>query len=62
MMESPMSEAALRERRAYYESRIPIGYIASPADIARVATFLLSGRSGYMSGATVDVSGGMLRH
>ncbi len=61
-MESPMIAKALDEKRAYYESRIPVGYIATPHDVATVATFLVSERSTYMSGATVDVSGGQLRH
>ncbi|MFT0846987.1 SDR family oxidoreductase [Actinomycetaceae bacterium L2_0104] len=61
-MESPMIAQALDKKRAYYESRIPVGYIATPHDVATVAAFLVSERSTYMSGATVDVSGGQLRH
>ncbi len=61
-MESPMIAQALAERRELYEKRIPVGYIASPHDVATVAAFLVSQRSTYMSGATVDVSGGQLRH
>ncbi len=61
-MESPMISAALDKRRDFYASRIPIGHIAQPEEVADVALFLLSPRSGYMTGATVDVSGGQLRH
>ncbi|MCF2705873.1 SDR family oxidoreductase [Arcanobacterium haemolyticum] len=61
-MESPMIAQALKERRAFYEARIPIGYVAQPHEVADVATFLVSPRSGYMTGATVDVSGGQLLH
>ncbi len=61
-MESPMIAAALEKRREYYETRIPIGYIASPQEVADVAAFLVSERSRDMTGATVDVSGGQLRH
>ena len=61
-MESPMIAKALDHKREYYESRIPVGYIATPHDVATVAAFLVSERSTYMSGATVDVSGGQLRH
>lgn len=61
-MESPMIADALADRRDFYEARIPIGYIASPQQVADVATFLVSERSSYMTGATVDVSGGQLLH
>lgn len=61
-MESPMIAQALEQNRELYESRIPVGYLATPHDVATVAAFLVSERSTYMSGATVDVSGGQLRH
>jgi putative 3-oxoacyl-[acyl-carrier-protein] reductase len=62
MMDSPMVAKALEERREYYEAKIPIGYVAAPADIADIAVFLVSERAKYMTGATVDVSGGQLMH
>lgn len=61
-MESPMIADALKERREFYERRIPVGYLASPQQVADIATFLVSERSNYMTGATVDVSGGQLLH
>jgi len=61
-MESPMIEKALEEKREFYEARIPIGYVASAEQIASVAAFLISDRAAYMTGATVDVSGGQLLH
>lgn len=61
-MESPMIADALEKRREFYEARIPIGYIASAEQIASVAAFLVSDRAAYMTGATVDVSGGQLLH
>ena len=62
MMETHMSAEVLRDRREKYLSRIPLGRIAAPAEVADVAVFLCSPRAGYMTGATVDVSGGMLMH
>ena len=44
----------------YYKTRIPIGRIGNPVEVADVAVFLVSERNSYMIGATVDVSGGML--
>ncbi|MBM9433329.1 SDR family NAD(P)-dependent oxidoreductase [Flaviflexus equikiangi] len=61
-MESPMIAQALEEKREFYESRIPIGYVATADQIAAVAAFLVSDQASYMTGATVDVSGGQLLH
>jgi 3-oxoacyl-[acyl-carrier protein] reductase len=60
MMETPMSAEALADRREKYLERIPLGRIADPAEVADVAVFLCSDRAGYMTGTTVDVSGGMI--
>ena len=43
-----------------YLNRVPLHRIAKPKEIADVVTFLASERSSYMTGATVDVTGGML--
>lgn len=60
MMETPMSADALRERGDAYLERIPLGRIAQPEEVAAVVVFLASDKASYMTGATVDVSGGML--
>jgi len=60
MMETPMSLEALADRREKYVERIPLGRIADPSEVADVAVFLCSDRAGYMTGTTVDVSGGMI--
>lgn len=62
MMVTPMSRDALGDRADSYLERIPIGRIAEPSEIADVMTFLVSERNAYMTGATIDVSGGMLMH
>ena len=38
----------------------PMGRLARPEEIARVAVFLLSDHAGYISAATINVSGGLL--
>ena len=43
-----------------YIDRVPIRRIGKPKEIARVAVFLASRGSDYMTGATVDVSGGLV--
>ncbi len=62
MMETPMSAEALADRREKYLARIPLRRIASTSEVADVAVFLCSARAAYMTGATVDVSGGMIMH
>jgi glucose 1-dehydrogenase len=40
-------------------SKIPLGRLGEPAEIARVAVFLASDAASYLTGATVTVDGGM---
>ena len=60
MMRTEMTAAALRANEGKYLARIPLKRIAETREIADVIVFLASERAGYMTGATVDVSGGML--
>ncbi|MGH8607738.1 MAG: SDR family oxidoreductase, partial [Gammaproteobacteria bacterium] len=48
--------AAERERIL---SQIPLNRFGSPEDVAAVVAFLASPRSGYITGETVNVNGGM---
>jgi 3-oxoacyl-[acyl-carrier protein] reductase len=43
-----------------FNSRLPIGRLGRPEEVADVVAFLASDRASFMTGATVDVSGGML--
>ncbi|MFH1268889.1 MAG: SDR family oxidoreductase, partial [Planctomycetota bacterium] len=60
MMVTDMAREALEKNEKQYLKRIPLSRIADPAEIANVVVFLASDRAGYMTGATVDVTGGML--
>ncbi len=60
MMLTDMTEKTLAANQQKYIARIPLGRIGNTAEIADVVTFLASDRASYMTGATVDVSGGML--
>jgi NAD(P)-dependent dehydrogenase (short-subunit alcohol dehydrogenase family) len=44
------------------ERRTPLGRLGDPEDVTRAALFLLSEESGFMTGETVRVDGGWLRH
>jgi len=60
MMATDMARDVLQQNAEAYLQRIPLGRIADPAEIANVVVFMASERASYMTGATVDVSGGML--
>lgn len=60
MMRTPMSKKALEEHEQEYIKRIPLGRIADPREMAYTVAFLASNKADYITGATIDVSGGML--
>lgn len=60
MVRTEMVAEVLARNEARYLDRIPLRRIATPEEIAKVVAFLASDGASYMTGATVDVSGGML--
>ncbi|HEY1548802.1 MAG TPA: SDR family oxidoreductase [Kofleriaceae bacterium] len=45
--------------RPHENSRVPIGHIGEPADVAEAVAFLVSDRAKYSVGAKLDVDGGL---
>jgi NAD(P)-dependent dehydrogenase (short-subunit alcohol dehydrogenase family) len=45
-----------------FETRIPLGRIGEPADIAGPAVFLASDLARYITGVTLPVDGGFLAY
>jgi NAD(P)-dependent dehydrogenase (short-subunit alcohol dehydrogenase family) len=51
------SPEAVREE---WESRVPLGRLGSPAEVAALVAFLISDASSYITGEDIGVHGGML--
>jgi len=60
MMVTEMARDALQKDPQRYLERIPLRRIADPAEVAHAVVFLASDRASYITGATLDVTGGML--
>ncbi|HXE25981.1 MAG TPA: SDR family oxidoreductase [Roseiarcus sp.] len=58
MMRSGMDDAAL----AATVAQIPLGYMARPSQLAGTVLFLASDHADYITGATINVSGGWLMY
>lgn len=58
-IESPMSKRMPPDRVQDYKSRIILHRFGKPEEIAIAVDFLLSPENSYMTGATIDVDGGL---
>lgn len=58
MMRSGMTDEGLRA----VEAQIPLGYMAAPSQLAGSVLFLASDNADYVTGATLNVSGGWLMY
>jgi 3-oxoacyl-[acyl-carrier protein] reductase len=43
-------------------SRVPVGRLGQPAEVADLVAFLSSAHAGFITGAVVDINGGFLIH
>lgn len=57
---SKMTDALSEEVRKQYLARIPLGRFGTVEDIANAVVFLCSEHSGYMTGQTLNINGGMV--
>ena len=60
IMDTAMIRKNIEQNPDYYVSRIPVGRVAQPQEIADIGVFMVSPKTSYMTGATLDVTGGML--
>jgi 3-oxoacyl-[acyl-carrier protein] reductase len=59
-MRTEMVEAASTADAGRTLARIPLGRIGDPAEVAAAVLFLASDRASYITGASLDVNGGMV--
>ena len=62
LMYTEMLAEAIDANPEKFNNRVPLGRIGQTKEIAGVVVFLCSDRASYMTGATVDVSGGLAMH
>ena len=46
--------------KPYFEAKIPLGRLCTPQDVAAAATFLVSDEAAYLTGQSLNVSGGTI--
>jgi 3-oxoacyl-[acyl-carrier protein] reductase len=59
-IDTDMTRALSDEQRGALTTKIPLGRLGTPDDIAHAVAFLVGPNAGYITGATLHVNGGML--
>jgi 3-oxoacyl-[acyl-carrier protein] reductase len=59
LIETDMTRAVTDEAREEWASKIPLGRLGTPADIAAAVCFLASDEASYITGQVLAVNGGM---
>ena len=50
------------EVKPYLENKIPMGRLCTPDDIASMAVFIASDEASYVTGQSINLSGGVIMH
>jgi len=58
-VETPMTDVLSAEVKENLKTRIPLGRMGCPRDVAAAIVFLASDEAGYITGHVLDVNGGM---
>lgn len=59
VVDTPMSAGMPPERRARHLANTPLGRAGRPAEVAAAVAFLMDARNSFMTGAVLDVTGGL---
>ena len=59
-IDGPVAREVLRDRLEEKLADIPVGRLGRPEEVAALVSFLVSDDAGYLTGATLDVNGGVL--
>jgi 3-oxoacyl-[acyl-carrier protein] reductase len=59
-IDGPLARTVLGDRLDEELQAIPVGRLGRPQEVAALVSFLLSDDAGYITGATLDVNGGVL--
>jgi 3-oxoacyl-[acyl-carrier protein] reductase len=59
-IDGALAREALRDRLEETVEAIPVGRLGRPEEVAALVSFLVSDDAGYITGATLDVNGGVL--
>jgi len=59
-IDGPLAQDVLRDRLEAKLADIPVGRLGRPEEVAALVSFIVSGDAGYITGATLDVNGGVL--
>lgn len=58
-IETPMTETVPENLMQMTKLLIPLGRLGNPEEIANTCAFLASDKSSYITGATIEVTGGL---
>jgi 3-oxoacyl-[acyl-carrier protein] reductase len=59
-IDGPLAREVLRDRLEEKLAEIPVGRLGRPEEAAALVSFLVSDDAGYITGATLDINGGIL--
>ena len=58
-IDTPMAAGATAEANANLLARTPVGFFGQPQDVAELVSFLASEKSRFITGAAIDINGGL---